>query len=74
MKAKDMFEKLGYKINRNNEKEISYYTQQGIGQGYRMINFHLKKKKIVPYNRVQIDMDLLKAINQQVKELNWDNE
>lgn len=74
MKAKDMFKKLGYELMTNNERRISYYTQKGISQGYRMLTFDTKRKKIVPYNRVQIDMDLLKAINQQIKELGWDNE
>ena len=71
MSAKEMFEELGYKQWDNNNYRIYYDTTKGVSCGSRGLEFIHKSKKIVPYNRVQIDMKLLKAINQQVKELGW---
>ena len=69
--AREMFEKLGYKQLDNNEYRIYYVTKKGVGCGSRGLEFIHKYKKIVPYNRVQINMELLQAINKQVEELGW---
>ena len=78
MTAKEMFEKLGYKIFENSywiylTKETTYYIDR--------ISF-IKNKKEIEIERFtgnktltkKISVLELKAINQQVKELNWDNE
>lgn len=71
MSAKEMFEELGYEQLYNDERMIFYVTYKGVACGSRGIEFRHKYKKIVPYNRVQIDIKLLKAINKQIEELGW---
>lgn len=71
MSAKEMFEELGYKQLYNDEYRIYYVTYKGVACGSRGIEFIHKYKKIVPYNRVQIDMKLLQAINKMIEELGW---
>lgn len=71
MEADKMFEELGYRKAQDDEKRVYYTTQKGIGQGYRGIEFKIKHKKVLPYNRVQIDMRTLKAINKKCLELGW---
>lgn len=71
MSAKEMFEKLEYKQLDNNNYRIYYITSKGIPCGSRGLEFIHKSKKAVPYNRVQIDMKLLQAINKQAEELGW---
>lgn len=78
MTAKEMFEKLGYKIFENSywiylTKKTTYYIDR--------ISF-IKNKKEIEIERFsgnktltkKISVSELKAINQQVKELRWDNE
>lgn len=71
MSADKMFEKLGYEKIQDDEDRIYYVTYKGVSMGSRGIEFRNKQKKVVPYNRVQIEMELLKAINQKCKELGW---
>lgn len=78
MKAKDMFEKLGYEEDLNNNFYVGYikHIPNTITKN-RMITF-MKDNKYFTFidqdNNVCIDLEELKAINQQVKELRWDNE
>lgn len=80
--ARDMFEKLGYEYdyiqNKNNEDTITYHKDN------LHIQFNLISKLVVLQNDTSymfyntatffLSEKLLKAINQQIKELGWDNE
>ena len=75
MKAKEMFEKLGYKQenwwfeNENKIDEIIYYKENRFASSITFIcnnkcfKIHRKNKRKVGY----CDMNMLKAINQQCK-------
>lgn len=78
MTAKEMFEKLGYKIFENSywiylTKETTYHIDR--------ISF-IKNKKEIEIERFTENKTLtkkisvleLKAINKQIEELGWDNE
>ena len=73
MTAREMFEELGYQ--RNEEKEKIIYLIETKGSFYyQEIIFNLLKKIIVidgNFIEVAIESDLLKAINEQAKELGW---
>lgn len=70
MKAKEMFEELGYKRNAENKK-ITY--SQNFGNGYFKIIFDLSNDgiEIVSNIGAEIENDLLHVIIQQCKELGW---
>lgn len=83
MKAKEMFEKLGYRHVIDTNHSIAYYKE------YKdrtiCIDFEKRTKRfskfkcglLVEYQEkkdLQITLRELKAIKQQIKELNWDNE
>ena len=73
MTAKEMFEKLGYEYSKIGEK--IYYeipNPYELGGHSPMVIFYTVKK-YWDTNIVEIDKDneLIKAINQQVKELGW---
>ena len=76
MSAKEMFEELGYE--EENDKNYIEYTKymKNIKQ-YAYIYFDLEEKVILPtmeYSSsyaLEIDMNLLKAINKQIEELGW---
>lgn len=71
MTAKEMFEALGYKRNEENEKIIYLIETKGSFY-YQEIIFNLVKKIIVidgNFLEVAIESNLLKAINEQAKEL-----
>ncbi len=73
MTAKEMFEALGYKRNEENEKIIYLIETKGSFY-YQEIIFNLVKKIIVidgNFLEVAIESNLLKAINEQAKELGW---
>lgn len=86
MKAKDMFEKLGYKYQYiNNETNICdnviLYTHSKQDLSFQFNLFGqivcMKiKNEFKDYDKVGLFLtkELIKAINQQVKELHWDNE
>lgn len=68
-----MFEALGYKRNEENEKIIYLIETKGSFY-YQEIIFNLVKKIIVidgNFLEVAIESKLLKAINEQAKELGW---
>lgn len=83
MKSKDMFEKLGYKFFCDTSHYISYHKE------YKdktiCIDFDKQIKRFCKFKcglaifyqekrDLQITLRELKAINQQIKELGWDNE
>ena len=73
MTAREMFEKLGYQRNVENEKIIYLIETKGSFY-YQEIIFNLVKKIIVidgNFLEVAIESNLLKAINEQAKELGW---
>jgi len=74
MSAKEMFEELGFECN-SNEFTIRYYKEfrDYDDESYTLdIDFRLIEQKL--FSDFTIDMRLLKAINQQCKELGWINE
>lgn len=73
MNAREMFEELWYKRNVENEKIIYLIETEGSFY-YQEIIFNLLQKVIVidgNFLEVAIENNLLKAINQQCKELGW---
>lgn len=80
MSAKEMFEKLGYDIDEENNLEKLYKMKWEITSSY-FVDFDKTKKTVecfttsdspfVPCESFKIDMDLLQAINQQISELGW---
>jgi hypothetical protein len=71
MKAKEMFEELGFKCEEYNSY-IRYYQEftDFYDEVFALdINFRFFEKKI--YSDFPIDMRLLKAINKQIEELGW---
>lgn len=84
MKAKEMFEKLGYEIDEQSNKEILYKMKWEISTTY-YVSFDLEHKwfecfitsdsPFEPSKSFAIDLELLQAINKQCEELEWlDNE
>lgn len=73
MTAREMFEEQRYKRHEENE-EITYL--QRFGSGYFRITFDLPKEEIAIDTNMEnvIESDLLQAIIQQAKELNWIDE
>lgn len=88
MKAKEMFEELGMIPLKIDDEDKKYYIgyidkYAPFGNTKRIIKFWLLDKII--YNLLDdegetlkgscpINIDLLQAINQQIKELGWDKE
>ena len=80
MSAKEMFEKLGYEIDEQYNKEILYKMKWEISTTY-YVSFDLEHKwfecfiisdsPFEPSKSFAIDIDLLQAINKQVEELKW---
>ena len=80
MTAKEMFEKLGYEIDEQNNNEILYKMKWERTTTY-WVGFDIECKDISifetsdspfePSKPFNIDMDLLQAINKQVEELGW---
>ena len=70
-KADEMFRKLGYELKINNEKEIEYMD---IDDEDEYIYFNKKEKFVVKSAHIDyfVDMPLLQAINEKVKELRLD--
>lgn len=86
MKAKEMFEELGYKLNESyDEKLITYiHIQHFMGERHFGITFNLEYKEFHCWHygydengrcqngiNLAIKIDLLKAINKQIEELGW---
>lgn len=72
MTAKDMFEKLGYILDKNPLEMVDYgkYCSDGC---CRLSDIRFRKDKTI-YIDTDLTLDLLQAINQQVKELGWNND
>ena len=70
MKAKEMFEELGYEQEMKNNV-IYYFKKIHIPKSdiVYSINFIVEKKEI--FISKNIDMQELKAINKQIEELGW---
>lgn len=81
MEAKIMFEQLGYDLEEKDEKEILYKMKWNDTEyveifyvGFDLEHMNFMAFKTVPFENgrpFDIDIDLLKAINQQCKELGW---
>ena len=78
-KADKMFEELGFKLNKEpSQNHLLFYVKEnllGEDEPYEYIVFH-KDKTIAPVCNdrkyiVALDMKLLQAINEKVKELGW---
>lgn len=73
MTAKEMFEKLGYVKTYHDEYEIVYSLYIG-NEKVAEIEFDLSVQTFYcSYDKIimEVSMNVLKAINQQVKELGW---
>jgi hypothetical protein len=66
MIAKEMFEKLGYDLVNDNKYITEYWNLDG-----QAVVFYKKTKSYLSYKST-IDMELFKAIQQQIKELDWE--
>lgn len=72
MKAREMFEELGFECD-SYEFTIRYYKEfrDYDDESYTLdIVFRLIEQKL--FSDFDIDMKLLKAINKQIEELGWD--
>lgn len=79
MKAKEMFEELGYEYNEcyfEETLEEIYYQKKG--KYTPQIKFSLNHKCVTVYREgnksSSFDIKILQAINKQVEELGWNNE
>ena len=74
MKAKEMFERLGYGDYFNNGLRITY---SNFDKECKMIEFDLKKKQLIfaddSEEIFELSLEELQAINKQVEELGWNN-
>nr|DAH30963.1 MAG TPA: Thaumarchaeal output domain 1 [Caudoviricetes sp.] len=73
MNAEEMFKKLGYKRNLDSKKIIYEKELKGMFH-YFEITFNLTEKEVELYDDYEaytINKALLKAIQQQLKELGW---
>lgn len=73
--AKEMFEELGYELDDCSDFEgmakcLNYQINDLFGCMFKEITFYLETKEI-GWDNVVLTMPLLKAINQQCKELGW---
>ena len=77
MTAKEMFEKLGYKQDKQ-KTHIVYYKFLKLNRELQIeFNFKFKsveKRKVPGINSEPINFKELKAINKQIEELGWNNE
>ena len=75
MKAKEMFEELGYGDYFNNGLRITY---QNFNEECKMIEFDLKNNELSLIDDSKevfnLSLEELQAINKQVEELGWLNE
>lgn len=72
--AKEMFEELGYKLMKEDDKEI-WYVNKNTKPVATNITFIVQLKYFVIYkheiDNPCIDVKELQAINQQINELGW---
>lgn len=81
MKAKEMFEKLGYTTTKETKSILEYkkFDSPYSTVGYDRVSFSLTQKSISTTGKTMqgnskignINLDLLKAIIEQTKELDW---
>ena len=71
MKAREMFEELGYECDKTAFEIFYYYEIRTYGDDtdYIGIHFNLDDKDF--WSDVNIDVNELKAINKQIEELGW---
>lgn len=70
MSAKEMFEELGFKYCSNEE----HFSMKAIVVYRKELNsIYFDYDKTIDIDGMLLDMKLLKAINKQVKELNWND-
>ncbi len=79
-KTDDMFKELGYVKEIDNDTEVIYFSKEKIRDEDFISNIHIAKigKVIFSYGNkrdevVGIGLQELKAINEKVKELGWNN-
>ena len=74
--AKEMFEKLGYTLIRDNQHYVEYHFENELWCEEKEIIFD-KDKKTYSFEYkdsrwdTSVDVETLKAITQQMKELGW---
>ena len=79
MKAKEMFEKLGYELVFEN-KEVLRYRKKHLDVEFWKVYELVTGEKIKKFIKVStvydkpylISLDLLQAINKQIEELGWE--
>ena len=78
MTAQEMFEQLGYELDRNNNllNYIDYWKNEETKYGVmnRRICFDLRRKRyyaLYSFETVGIDMPTHRAIQKQIEELGW---
>ena len=80
MTAKEMFEKLGYEIDEENDLEILYKMKWEISSTYWVAfdktkktfsGFRTSDSPFSPTEAFKITVDELNAINKQIEELGW---
>jgi hypothetical protein len=82
MTAREMFEELGYEETLNNKYTLSYTAKFFVSDKHR-IEFYKNAKEFIchyysdspfePAKPFNVSLKELQAINQQVKELGWDD-
>lgn len=69
MKAKEMFEELGYKMTMKTKKVICYDINNELER--RAIWFCIPSKRFIIGAYQYVTLKELKAINKQIEELGW---
>ena len=77
MSAKDMFEDLGFELTGKDEYFITYSKRALVDYDIVFCVFEkcvevVPSIKELPHTFSRIELSLLKAINKQVEELNWE--
>ena len=81
MKAKEMFEKLGYELVFENEEVLRYRKNEWLDVEFWKVYEKISGEKIRKHIKVSnvknmpyfISIDLLQAINKQIEELGWND-
>ena len=72
MTAKEMFEKLDYKVNGDEYKIIIYKTNVTGAMLYSCVFYNTNNKKFrLKIYEQYMSLELLQAINKQIEELGW---
>lgn len=73
MNAKEMFEKLGYRLTDDSDLDYMTYKKGDIEINFIIFEkvYHCSKQLILTWVPIKVDVDLYKAITQQMKELGW---